>query len=96
VVVDAPSVQTPLASPRVWPWVTVGAGAVALGFGVALTVDAASTWSTLNGPDYVSTHSFDAQKSLGARHNTNVVLGPVLGGVGLAALAGGALVGPAA
>jgi hypothetical protein len=82
---------SPVERPRLAPWVTVGVGAVSLGVGVAFTVDAATSWSQLQGSDYVPLHTFQQQQELVTRHNRNAILGPVLGGVGLAAVAGGVL-----
>jgi TolB-like protein len=82
---------------RVWPWVTFGAGVAATGVGAFFTLQGVSSWNQLNEPSFLASHTFAEQAALGASHNRDAILGPVLGGVGLAALIGGlawALVSP--
>ena len=73
--------------PQLWPWVTVGAGAAAIGTGVALRVVAQSTQDDFQSQRHFLTQAQAFElRDQGDREATS---GTVLIGVGAAALAGG-------
>ena len=78
---------TPSADPSIWPWVTVGAGAAAVGGGIAARLIAQSTQDDFQSRRHLLTQAqaFDARDQA----ESEATAGTVLIGAGLAIVAGG-------
>jgi TolB-like protein len=81
--VDAPAAQGPL------PWVVVGSGAAVVAVGAYFCASASSQWKNLNDSVWKQRTSWVVVKQTGDSFNGNVIAGPLLVGVGIAAAAGG-------
>lgn len=71
------------------PWVVVGVGAAAAIVGGVLSAQAGIRWSNLHSDPWRAQNDWKTIQSETQAYNGNVVAGPVLAAVGVAAIAGG-------
>lgn len=81
--------SAPASTPRVAPWLLVGAGGAALVVGGVFSGLAGSEWNNLHSDPWRATTPWEGIRDETAAFNRNIILGPVLLGAGVAAAASG-------